>query len=66
MRGNHFSKDCTFIFAEYAYIETVNVKNLVFVHMSVQNHRQKVFNRGLRICVWRLDILKIDKNSTNS
>jgi len=32
---------------------------------SEQNRRQKVFNRGLCVCVGWLDILKIGKTSTD-
>jgi len=34
-------------------------------HCFQQNRRQKVFNRGLCVCAGGLDILEIDKNSTD-
>jgi len=39
--------------------------NSIIAPTSLQNRRQKVFNRGIYVCSGGLDILEFDKNSTD-
>ena len=46
-------------------VSKVIVIFLQLILFANQNRRQKVFNRGLCVSTGGLDILKIDKNSTD-